>query len=72
MVDILTEVTGVGDYARLREKAQRVVFGGHDVQLISLDDLIAAKEALARGKDLVTAKELRVIALRSNNPPKIV
>jgi predicted nucleotidyltransferase len=72
VVDILTEVTGVGDYARLREKAQRVMFGGREVQLISLDDLIAAKEALARGKDLVTAKELRVIALRSNNPPKIV
>lgn len=64
VVDVLTEVTGVGDYERLKAKAQSVSIGGHAVRLIALDDLIAAKEALARDKDLIVAKELRVIALK--------
>lgn len=70
VVDILTEVLGVGDFARLRSRSQGVMVGGHLVQIISLEDLIAAKETLARGKDLITAKELRVIALRAAPPPK--
>jgi hypothetical protein len=32
--------------------------------VISLEDLIAAKEALGREKDILTAKELRSIAAR--------
>jgi len=34
---------------------------GRRVRAISLDDLIAAKEALGRDKDLIAAKELRAI-----------
>jgi hypothetical protein len=32
--------------------------------VISLEDLITAKEAMGREKDLLTAKELRAIAAR--------
>jgi predicted nucleotidyltransferase len=64
VVDILTEVLGVGDFDRLKSRAQTITLGGNAVRMIALDDLITAKEALARDKDLITAKELRLIALR--------
>jgi len=37
---------------------------GRRIRAISLDDLIAAKEALGRDKDLLVAKELRAIRER--------
>jgi predicted nucleotidyltransferase len=62
IIDIITSVLGVGDFARLRERAMRVDIFGVSCAVISLEDLIAAKEALGREKDLLTAKELRAIA----------
>jgi len=70
VLDIITEVMGVGTYERLRDKAQIVSIGGQAVSLISVDDLIAAKEALARDKDLITARELRLIAFQRNSKLK--
>jgi predicted nucleotidyltransferase len=64
VVDILTEVLGIGDFERLKSRAQTITIGGKSVRMIALDDLITAKEALARDKDLITAKELRLIAFR--------
>jgi len=34
---------------------------GHACRVISLDDLIQAKEALGREKDLLAARELRAV-----------
>lgn len=62
VVDILSSVLGVGDFDRLQRNAERVVVGGTAFKVMSLPDLIAAKEAMGREKDLLTAKELRVIA----------
>lgn len=70
-LDIITEVTGVGDYDRVRAKSQSVLLSGHTVQVIALEDLILAKQALGRGKDLITAAELRVIALRQGLSPPV-
>jgi len=55
IIDIITSV-------RLRERAMRADVFGMSCAVISLEDLIAAKEALGREKDLLTAKELRAIA----------
>lgn len=71
VLDIITEVTGVGDYDRVRAKSQSVLLSGHTVQVIALEDLILAKQALGRGKDLITAAELRVIALRQGLSPPV-
>jgi predicted nucleotidyltransferase len=60
-LDILSRITGVGDYARVARDAVEVELFGQRVRAISLDDLIAAKEALGRDKDLIAAKELRAI-----------
>lgn len=64
ILDVLNNVLGVGDYPRLRENAVEVPLFGRKCLVISLNDLIAAKEAMGREKDLLTAKELRAIAAK--------
>ncbi len=61
VVDILGSVLGLGDFNRLKANAETVEIGGKSCRLIGLEDLIAAKEALGREKDLLAAKELRAI-----------
>lgn len=64
VVDVLTSVLGVGDFARLRQQAEELEVDGRCFRVISLADLIKAKEAMGREKDLLTAKELRAIAAK--------
>ena len=63
-LDLMSSITGVGDYARVAASAIEVELFGHRVKVISIEDLIAAKEALGRDKDLLAAKELRAILQR--------
>jgi predicted nucleotidyltransferase len=60
-LDLLGRIKGVGNYERVARDAIEIDLFGHRVRAISLDDLIAAKEALGRDKDLISAKELRAI-----------
>lgn len=60
-LDLLGHITGVGDYARVAARAVDIELFGQRVRAIGLDDLIAAKEALGRDKDLIAAKELRAV-----------
>jgi predicted nucleotidyltransferase len=64
IVDILTSVLGVGDFPRLKAKAESLEFDGRRCLVMSLEDLIAAKQAMNRDKDAITAKELRAIAAK--------
>ncbi|MGH7956834.1 MAG: hypothetical protein ACREH8_07460 [Opitutaceae bacterium] len=64
MIDVLTSVLGVGDFQRLKAKADRLEIDGRTCLVMSLDDLISAKEAMNRLKDVITAKELRAIAAK--------
>jgi predicted nucleotidyltransferase len=64
IVDILSTVLGVGDFERLRQASEDFEIGGRVYHVISLDDLIVAKEAMGRDKDLLAAKELRAIAAK--------
>ena len=66
VIDILSSILGVGDFARLKKSAEDFEIGGRVYHVISLDDLIAAKEAMGREKDLLAAKELRAIAAKRN------
>ena len=59
VVNILTSILGVGDFHRLAEKAEELKVDGLKLRVISLEDLITAKEAMGRDKDLLVAKELR-------------
>ena len=62
VLDILSSVLGVGDFERLKRNAERLEVDGRTCWVMSLPDLILAKEAMGRGKDQLTAAELRVIA----------
>ncbi len=62
IIDILSSVMGVGDFQRLRSTAEVLEIQGRKYPVISLEDLITAKEACGRDKDIMAAKELRVIA----------
>ena len=54
---LLGSITGVGDFERVARDAVEFDLFGHRIRAISLDDLITAKEALGRDKDLIVAKE---------------
>jgi len=60
-VDILSSILGVGEFERVRATSIQVELFGRTCRIISLDDLIQAKEALGREKDLLAAKELRAV-----------
>lgn len=72
VVDILGSVMGIGDYEALTRNAVQVPLFGHKCRVISLEDLIAAKEALGREKDLLVAKELRAIQAKRKLGPSDV
>jgi hypothetical protein len=60
-LDVLGSIKGVGDYARVREASVEVEIFERRCRVISIEDLIRAKESLARPKDLFAAQELRAI-----------
>lgn len=64
ILDAHSNVLGIGDYARLRKSAEVISFFGRQCPVISLEDLITAKEAVGREKDLLAVKELRAIAAK--------
>jgi len=64
VLDILKEVSSVGDFSRIKEKAITVKLFGYSCKVISLDDLIAAKEKMKRPKDLLVLDELKAVRQR--------
>lgn len=63
-IDFLGEIKGIGGFARVREASIEIELFGRRCRVISIEDLIRAKEALGREKDLLAAKELRMIVER--------
>jgi predicted nucleotidyltransferase len=64
VIDILSSILGIGDFARLAARAEKLEVDGRTYRFIGLEDLITAKEAVGREKDLLAAKELRAIAAK--------
>ena len=60
-VDLLSSIQGIGDFVRVRAGSIEVELFGRRCRVICLDDLIRAKEALGREKDLLSVKELKAI-----------
>lgn len=61
VLDILCEVSAVGDFNRLKSKAITVKLFGADCKVISLDDLIAVKKTMTRPKDKSVLDELLIV-----------
>ena len=64
-LDVLGSIKGIGGFEEVRRNAMPFDLFGHTVYVIGVEDLIKAKEALARPKDLLTANELRAILEKS-------
>jgi hypothetical protein len=60
-IDFLSSITGVGDFESVRAASIEVELFGRRCRVISLEDLIRAKEALGREKDLQAVIQLRAI-----------
>lgn len=61
ILDLLSNVTGVGDFEELSKSCIEIKVYGYKCKIISIEDLIKAKLALKRPKDLEVAKELEII-----------
>lgn len=61
VLDLLSNVIGVGDFSQVSKSAIEVSIFGNKCKLISLDDLIKCKQTLKRPKDLLVANELEII-----------
>jgi predicted nucleotidyltransferase len=60
-LDLLAVPPGAPSYQRLRRNADRFDLGGFTVNVASIDDLIAMKEAAGRPKDQQDVVELKAI-----------
>ena len=65
VLDLLGSITGVGDYDTIAARAVRMRLGDIEVPFMSLDDLITAKRAMGRPKDLRTVRELELVRDRT-------
>jgi predicted nucleotidyltransferase len=61
-IDLLGELTGLGNYNDIALRAIELEIHGASVKLLTLDDLIRSKAAAGRAKDLVDLEALRAIA----------
>lgn len=62
IVDIPSSMLGLGEFESIVANSEAFEIGGKACRLISLPDLIRAKEAVGREKDILAAMELRAIA----------
>lgn len=60
-IDLLGEVAGVGSYKEIFENSETLKLFDYEVQVLSLDDLIKAKKAAARPKDLFILPQLETL-----------
>ena len=67
VVDLISQVAGVGAFDRVSRNAQCVPLFGRQCIVISIDDLILTKEAMGRPKDIAMIKELKVIREKMRN-----
>jgi predicted nucleotidyltransferase len=61
VLDLISNVAGVGDFSVVSKSAIEISIFGNKCKIISLDDLIKCKKALKRPKDLLVAAELEII-----------
>ena len=61
MLDLLGQIAGIGGYTDALARSMDVEIGGRKVRMITLDGIIAAKEAMDRPRDREAAAQLRAI-----------
>lgn len=66
ILDIIQEVTAVGDFEKLKRNALEIEFQGKKCKVISIDDLILVKKTLGRTKDKLLLEELLTLKKQKN------
>jgi hypothetical protein len=66
VLDLISNVVGVGDFSVVSKSAVEITILGNKCKIISLDDLIKCKKTLKRPKDLLVADELEIIREKGN------
>jgi hypothetical protein len=61
VIDFLGEITGLGGFDQVAQHAVTLAVSDFSVRVVGLEDLIRAKRALARPKDLRVARELDLV-----------
>jgi predicted nucleotidyltransferase len=61
VLDVMSNVIGVGEFLEVSKAAIEIQIFGHKCKVISLNDLIKCKQTLKRPKDLLVAAELETI-----------
>jgi predicted nucleotidyltransferase len=69
VLDLLSNITGIGNFEDLNKNAIKVKIYGHECKIISIADLITSKRTLKRAKDIEVANELEVLAKLKNDSP---
>ncbi|MEZ5428147.1 MAG: hypothetical protein R2747_17880 [Pyrinomonadaceae bacterium] len=60
-IDLLGEISGIGDYQAVLAHSEIVRLYGFDVKILSIEGLIKAKRAAGRTKDLLVLPELEAL-----------
>jgi hypothetical protein len=60
-IDLLGEVSGVGDYNAVENESVVMELYGYGIKVLSIDGLIKAKRAAGRTKDLLVLPELEAL-----------
>jgi predicted nucleotidyltransferase len=68
VIDFLGELTGLPEIDGVFERAEVIHIGEDAIRVISLEDLITSKRAVARPKDLRVARELEIVLQRRAKP----
>ena len=63
----MTNVTGLGDFQRIKSEADEVEIAGNKIKVMGLDDLIRAKEVMGRDKDKLAVRELKAIRAKKTS-----
>lgn len=66
VLDIISEVTEVGNYEDVKKNAVEIELFGHKCAVISVDALIKAKEKMGRPKDKLVVAELKALRHKSS------
>jgi hypothetical protein len=61
MIDVLGEVSGIGDFAACDRESEWVDFRGLKCRVLKLEALIRSKRAAGRDKDLMAIPELEAL-----------
>jgi hypothetical protein len=65
VLDIVSAVSGVGDFERVKKNSIEIRLFGQPCKVISIDDLIESKKNMGRDKDRIAVRELELIKKRS-------